>query len=64
MPIFKKCVVCKLELPLSVMQPIQVRHNGKILSVGICDRCKELKEEEAKIKLTPKPSDGRSISNL
>jgi hypothetical protein len=32
------------------MQPIQVRHQGKIITIGICNRCKELKETEAKEK--------------
>lgn len=45
---FKQCYVCNLSLPLSVMQPIQIRRNGKIITVGICNRCKELKEQEAK----------------
>jgi len=48
MPIFKICIVCKLSLPLSVMQPIQVKHNGKIAIVGICNRCKEIKQKEVK----------------
>ena len=45
---FKQCCVCGLSLPISVMQPIQIRHNGKIITVGICNRCKEIKEQEAK----------------
>ena len=44
---YKKCACCGLELPLSVMQPIQIRHQGKLIVVGICNRCKELKETEA-----------------
>jgi len=44
---YKQCVVCNLTLPISVMSPINVRHNGKIITVGICDRCKEIKEKEA-----------------
>ena len=47
---FKQCVVCRLSLPISVMRPIQVRHEGKIVTVGICDRCREIKEKEAKEK--------------
>jgi hypothetical protein len=30
------------------MQPIQVRHQGRIITVGICDNCKKKKEQEAK----------------
>jgi hypothetical protein len=29
------------------MQPIQIRHQGKPIVVGICNRCKELKQAEA-----------------
>ena len=47
MSIFKKCVCCGLQLPLSVVTPIQVRHQGKILTVPICEICKKKKEEEA-----------------
>jgi len=50
MPIFKRCCVCGLSLPISVMRPINVRHNGKIIMVGICDVCREKKESEAKEK--------------
>jgi hypothetical protein len=45
---FKRCVSCGLELPLNILQPIQVRHQGKIITVPICDRCKTKKELEAK----------------
>jgi len=45
---FKKCVCCGLELPLSVVTPIQVRHQGKIIIVPICNVCKTNKESEAK----------------
>jgi len=45
------------------MQPIQVRQNGKIVIVGICNRCKKIKEDEAIIKPTSKPSDGKSMPN-
>jgi len=45
---FKQCAVCGLNLPINVMQPIQVRHQGKLIIVGICNRCKELKEKEAR----------------
>ena len=44
---FKQCCVCGLNLPISVMQPIQVRHLGKLMIVGICDTCKKKKQEEA-----------------
>jgi len=47
MPIFKRCCVCNLELPISIMQPIRVRHQGRIIIVGICNRCKQIKEMEA-----------------
>jgi hypothetical protein len=45
---FKVCCVCGLSLPINVMRPIQVRHQGKLIVVGICDRCREIKEAEAK----------------
>ncbi len=47
MPVFKRCCVCGLVLPLSVMQPIKVKDNssGRIIVVGICSRCKEKKEK-------------------
>jgi hypothetical protein len=45
---FKQCCICNLNLPISIMQPIQVKNNGKIIVVGICNRCKEIKEAEAK----------------
>jgi hypothetical protein len=45
---FKRCVCCGLELPLSVLTPIQVRTQGKIITVPICDTCKKIKEEETK----------------
>ena len=47
---YKQCAICGLNLPISVMQPIQVRHQGKIITVGICNRCREIKENEAKEK--------------
>jgi len=45
---FKQCCVCGLVLPTSVMQSIQVRHQGKIITIPICNTCKERKEKEAK----------------
>jgi len=45
---FKRCCVCGLELPIRVMRPVQVRHQGRLIVVGICDRCREIKEAEAK----------------
>jgi hypothetical protein len=45
---FKKCCICGLTLPINVMRPIQVKHNGRLIVVGICDRCREIKEAEAK----------------
>jgi hypothetical protein len=42
---FNQCCICGLNLPISVMQPIKVKHQGKIIIVGICDRCKELREQ-------------------
>jgi hypothetical protein len=47
---FQRCVSCGLELPLSVLIPIQIRHQGRIMVVPICSRCKERKENEAKEK--------------
>jgi len=48
MPQFKKCAVCGLNLPVSVMRLIQIRHEGRIIVVGICDVCRIKKEQEAK----------------
>lgn len=45
---FKQCCVCGLNLPINIMRPIQVKHNGKVIVVGICDNCKTKKENEAK----------------
>jgi hypothetical protein len=45
---FKKCVCCGLELPLSVLTSIQVKHQGKIITIPICNTCREIKEAEAK----------------
>jgi len=45
---FKRCISCGLELPLSVLEPIQIKHQGKILTVPICNICKTNKESEAK----------------
>ena len=45
---FKRCICCGLELPLSVLTPIRVNHQGKIVIVPICDRCKQIKEAEVK----------------
>lgn len=44
---YKKCVSCGLELPLSILTPIQVKHNGQIIVVPICNRCKEIKQRQA-----------------
>jgi hypothetical protein len=48
MSIYKQCAVCNLNLPINIMRPIQVRYQGKIVTIGICDRCRERKEAEAK----------------
>lgn len=45
---YKQCAVCGLILPIMVMQPINVKHQGKIITVGICNSCKQRKETEAK----------------
>jgi hypothetical protein len=45
---FKQCCICGLNLPINVMRPIQVKHQGKLVVIGICDRCREIKETEAK----------------
>jgi len=45
---FKQCCVCGLNLPLNVLTPIQVSHQGKIIVIPICDRCKQIKEAEVK----------------
>jgi predicted nucleic acid-binding Zn ribbon protein len=46
--IFKKCVACGLELPMSVLTQVHIRHQGRIVAVTVCSRCKEIKEAEAK----------------
>jgi len=45
---FKRCCVCGLNLPISIMRPIQVKHNEKMIVVGICDNCRERKEKKVK----------------
>ena len=45
---YKQCICCKLSLPISIMSPIQIKHKGKIVTVGICDNCKAKKIAEAK----------------
>jgi len=45
---FKKCVVCGLLIPINLMQAIQVKHQGRIITVGICNPCKQRKESESK----------------
>jgi hypothetical protein len=45
---FKTCCVCGFSLPINIMTPIKVKHNGKIITVGICELCKAIKEAEAK----------------
>ena len=49
---YKQCAVCGLVLPITVMQPINVKHQGKIITVGICNSCKKRKEEESKRRMT------------
>ena len=44
---FKQCIICNLNLPISIMQPIQVNNNGRIIVVSICDNCKERKKQES-----------------
>jgi hypothetical protein len=44
---YKRCCICGLTLPISIMQPIQTIYKGKKILVGICDRCKTIKETEA-----------------
>jgi len=45
---YNTCCVCGLVLPSSIIQPIKVKHQGKIIIVGICNICKERKEADAK----------------
>ena len=47
---FKTCAKCKLELPLSVMQPIQARRaDGQVVVVGVCKVClKRIQREQEK----------------
>jgi len=47
---YRQCCVCGLNLPVSIMQPIPVKHQGKVVMVAICNRCKDKKELEAKEK--------------
>lgn len=45
---FKQCACCGLSLPITIMRPIQVKHQGRLIVVGICDNCRIKKEAEAK----------------
>ena len=45
---YKQCVSCGLSLPINIMSPIQIKHKGKLITVGICDNCKAKKIAEAK----------------
>lgn len=45
---FFTCMVCKLNLPINMLEMITVNHQGKILNVPICTRCKEIKQSQAK----------------
>jgi hypothetical protein len=45
---FKKCACCGLELPLHYLLSVQINHQGRLMSVLICTKCKELKEAESK----------------
>ena len=45
---YKKCVICGLELPITVLVPVQVRHQGQIRVVPVCEVCKKRKEAEVK----------------
>jgi len=45
---FKVCPICKLSLPLNILVPIIVHHQRKNIRVFICERCKKIKEQEAK----------------
>jgi len=50
MPKFGQCFVCRLELPISVLEPIQIKNQGRIMIVPLCDTCRKIKEQEAKEK--------------
>ena len=45
---FGQCACCGLNLPRTYLIPVLVNHQGKRIKVLICDRCKEIKEKEAK----------------
>ena len=47
---YKRCASCGLNLPISIMEPIKVNNNGRIMVVGICSVCKQKKINEAKEK--------------
>jgi len=49
---FKRCISCGLTLPLNVLKPIQIRHNGKIMVVPICNTCENKKIQESKRRMT------------
>jgi hypothetical protein len=44
---FAECPICHLNLPRNILVPIIVKHQGKIMTVLICERCKKNKEEES-----------------
>lgn len=46
---FKQCCICGLSLPIGILVPIQIRHQGKIVIVPICERCKKIKEDKSKV---------------
>jgi hypothetical protein len=46
MPRFETCAKCRLTLPVSVLIPIIVNHQGKQMRAFICEECKKVVEKE------------------
>ena len=44
---YAQCISCGLSLPMTVLVPIIIVHQGKKIRVPICETCKEKKEKEA-----------------
>lgn len=45
---YAQCPICNLSLPITILVPIKVKHQGRIITVLICENCKHKKEAEAK----------------
>jgi hypothetical protein len=45
---YKQCICCHLNLPLSVLVPVQIQHQGKLVIVPLCITCKKIEDEKRK----------------